>query len=463
MSFTSLLFYGWLALAVLVFYVLPGRFRVPFILFVSCLFYAVLSPRYLLLMAGLTILVFSLGLALKRASSESARKALLLGGLVPALGSLVTFKIGGSAAHWLLPLGLSYYTFKLISYLVEAYWDESGIVASFVEFASYIAFGPQMMSGPIQRPYDYFPQLSGVKKGKADFTQIDAGMRLILGGLLLKMLIGDRLGDFIDLVDQHPGTYTRPVVLVSTLSYGIQLYADFAGYTNIALGIGKLFGIDGPPNFAGPFAAPNIQLFWRRWHMSLTTWLTDYVFTPLRMSTRRLGNAGLVVSIVTTFVLVGVWHGFAWTFFIFGLVHGIFMTVSALTMKTRDRFFSTFSPKMRLLRAALGIIVTYLLVSFSQIWFWAASLDAAVLRLRQLAGFAPSGSFSFADINSEIMVPVFFCIPLAFYLGAGAPGFQRWWAPVDRFIPNWALYGAGMLMLSLMTTESGSKFIYGQF
>ena len=422
MSFVSFFFYFYLAAAVLLFYLLPGRWRVPYLLLISCVFYASISPKYLALMLALTALIFRIGIRLRSTSSGSSRKALLLAGLLPALGSLVLFKAGSGFARWLIPIGISYYTFKLMSYLVEVYWDESQAVGSLVDFGSYITFGPQMVSGPIQRPFDYFPQLARVKEGKADFERINSGMQLILGGLLLKLLIGDKLGAFIDLIDKNPTGYTRAVVWTSTLCYSIQLYADFAGYTNIALGLGKLFGIDGPPNFNGPFSAANIQDFWRRWHMSLTTWLTDYVFMPLRMSTRRLQTGGLVMSLVITFVLIGVWHGLAWTFLIFGLVHGVFMTVSALTLTYRDRFFAGYPAAIRQMRVVWGIAATYLLVTFSQIWFWAVSPHAALLRIEQLAGLAPSGALAFADIQSVIVIPLWFCIPLAFYLGAGSPG-----------------------------------------
>jgi D-alanyl-lipoteichoic acid acyltransferase DltB (MBOAT superfamily) len=463
MSFTTIIFYCWLAVAVVLFYLIPAKFRVSFILVISCVFYLTISPRYLVLMLVLTFIVFQTGRGLRQAQSETSRTLLLIAGIFPVLGSLIVFKFGGSLSQWLLPIGISYYSFKLISYVVEVYWEPSNAVGSIVEFASYVTFGPQMISGPIQRPCDYFSQLKRQREGGTDYARIEDGMRLILGGLLLKMLIGDRLADFVGLVDKNPAAYTRPVVLLSTLCYAIQLYADFAGYTNIALGIGKLFGIDGPANFNAPFAAANIQNFWRRWHMSLTTWLTDYVFMPMRMSTRTLGAAGLAASIVTTFVLVGVWHGFYWTFLVFGLLHGIFMTVSALTLHMRDRFFKGTPESVRRTRAALGIVSTYLLVTFSQIWFWAPSVGAAIFRIKQLAGVVPSGLLSLTDIKADISLPLFACIPIAFYLGAGSPGFRRWWAPVGGFIPNWALYGAGMLALSLMTTESGSKFIYGQF
>lgn len=463
MLFTSLPFYLWLAAAVGSFYLLPGSRRVPYLLLLSCIFYAFLSPRYLSLMAALTLLVFALGLRLKHTTAGTRRKWLLMAGVVPALGSLTTFKAGSGIAHWLMPVGISYYTFKLISYLLEVYWDESQAIESLVDFSSYIAFGAQMISGPIQRPFDYFPQLERVKAGRADFERIDSGMQLIVGGLLLKTIIGDKLGAFIALVDKDPTSYTGPVVWASTLSYILQLYADFAGYTNIALGIGKLFGIEGPPNFNGPFSAPNIQAFWRRWHMSLTTWLTDYVFMPLRMSTRRLGSAGLVGSILITFLLIGVWHGFAWTFVVFGLVHAVFMTVSALTLNARDRFFSDLSGKVRAIRTGFGILITFLLVTFSQVWFWAASPHAAIVRLQQLTGIIPSGQLGFDDIIASITMPLYVCLPLAFYLGAGSPGFRRFWSPAARWVPEWAANGFGLLILSLFTTDAGSRFIYGQF
>jgi D-alanyl-lipoteichoic acid acyltransferase DltB (MBOAT superfamily) len=189
---------------------------------------------------------------------------LLLLGLLPVLGALVLFKLLGITNNILIPLGLSYYSFKLISYFVETYWDERQVERSWLRFAAFSTFGAQMVSGPIQRPYQFLPQLDEKRFTATDFSFIESGFRLILGGLLLKLAIGDHLGGFVGLIDQNPEKYSWHVVAVSTLCYMPYLFADFAGYTNIAIGIGRLFGIDSPPNFASPFAASNMQDFWRR-------------------------------------------------------------------------------------------------------------------------------------------------------------------------------------------------------
>jgi alginate O-acetyltransferase complex protein AlgI len=148
---------------------------------------------------------------------------------------------------------------------------------------------------------------------------------------------------------------------------------------------------------------------------------------------------------------------------VFGLIHGIYLTTAALTKKQRDEFFASATPTMRSLRAAGGVVITYLLMSFSQIWFQARSIEAASARVMQLAGSLPSGVLTLAGIRSDVVVPLYFCIPIAFYVGAGAPGFADLWRPVERRVPGWAIYGAALLLLSALTTGAGSKFIYGQF
>ena len=223
---------------------------------------------------------------------------------------IVAFKAAGAWRGFLLPLGVSYYSFKLISYLIEVYWDDDAVERDPVIFFLFPAFFPQIVSGPIQRPEPFFAQMREVTGRTLNVGQIEAGFRFILGGLMMKLLVGDRLLAFIDAVDQSHADYRYSVVVTTVACYILQLYADFSGYTNIALGVGKLFGVEGPPNFNAPFAAVNIQEFWRRWHMSLTLWLTDYLFTPLSMSLRDYGQAGLIGAICLNMVIIGLWHGF---------------------------------------------------------------------------------------------------------------------------------------------------------
>jgi D-alanyl-lipoteichoic acid acyltransferase DltB (MBOAT superfamily) len=462
MSFTSLYFYLCLFPAVVIFYACPARWRVPYLLGASCAFYLTHSIAYFLLLAVATALVFGVGLRLSSAKTDQQRMRLLLLGLVPVLGVLVLFKLLGITNNVLIPIGLSYYSFKLISYLVEIYWDEGQVERSWLRFAAFSTFGAQMVSGPIQRPYQFLPQLDTRRFTAADFACIESGFRLILGGLLLKLAIGDHLGAFIGLIDQNPEKYSWPVVAVSTLCYMPYLFADFAGYTNIAIGIGRLFGIDSPPNFAAPFAASNMQDFWRRWHMSLTSWLVDYVFTPLRIRLRHWGRSGLLMSLMTNMILIGIWHGFTWTFLIFGVFHGIVMVISVLTLKPKEGLLKD-RPALRRIDHVIGIATTFLIMTFSQIFFQAASLEAALHHLRLVLALQHSGSLGFADIPADILAPVALCAIVSGYVGFGMPGTAALAAKWSRIVPNWLSYGLALFLLSACMNEAGSHFIYGQF
>jgi D-alanyl-lipoteichoic acid acyltransferase DltB (MBOAT superfamily) len=418
----------------------------------------------LLLLVGATVVAYLSGIRLADARSEAKRTVVVSIAIALLLGQLVAFKAAGALRGVFIPLGLSYYTFKLISYVLDTYWDPTCVQRRFVDLAAYTSFGAQLVSGPIQRPASFFEQLGAVRGSKQALSNPDfeRAFRLILHGLLLKLLIGDRLGSFTNLVTEHPAAYSRSVLAVTAVTYLPQLYADFAGYTNIALGIGLLFGIDGPPNFDRPFAAPNLQEYWRRWHMSLTTWLNDYVFTVLRMRTRTWGKAGLVASVLTNMILIGVWHGFSWCYLAFGVIHGVFLSVSVLTLKARTKFFDRWrwlSP----IRTLVGIVVVQLLVALGQIFFQASSIALALDFLRILVGFGAAGTLDFAAIRTDVVDPLLPCLLIAVYSGLGAPGTKRLQEVIDRWVPNWLRYGVCLFALAALTLEEGGKFIYGQF
>ena len=297
MSFTSPLFYVALVPVTAVFYLLPGRWRAIYLLALSYAFYALSSRIYLVLLVVASAAVYALGLAIAKKRQRTGEAGLHGGRRRRGHRRHRGFKAAGAWRGLLLPLGVSYYSFKLISYLIEVYWDDEAVERDPVVFFLFPAFFPQIVSGPIQRPEPFFAQMREVMGRTLDPDQVETGFRLILGGLMMKTLVGDRLAAFIELDRQIPRRlFSYSIMLTTVACYTLQLYADFAGYTNIALGIGKLFGVEGPPNFHAPFAAVNIQEIWRRWHMSLTTWVTDYLFTPLSMSLRDLGQAGLVCA-----------------------------------------------------------------------------------------------------------------------------------------------------------------------
>lgn len=473
MSFTSPLFCVALVPAVTVFYLLPGRWRAIYLLALSYIFYALSSRIYLVLLIVASATVYALGIAIAKSSSERAKQAYMAAGVAAIVAVIVAFKGAGAWRGLLLPLGVSYYSFKLISYLIEVYWDDEAVERDPVVFFLFPAFFPQIVSGPIQRPEPFFTQMRDIMGRTIDADQVEAGFRFILGGLMLKMLIGDRLAGFIDIVDKSHADYSYWVMLTAVACYTLQLFADFAGYTNIALGIGKLFGVEGPPNFIAPFAAVNIQEMWRRWHMSLTLWLTDYLFTPLSMSLRDYGQGGLIGAICLNMIIIGLWHGFTLNYLIFGILHAIFLSVTVLILGERVRrkraarkAQAKQSPNWgppALLSSVLGAALTLALMSFSQIFFHSETFGEAVSILAQVVGVAPSGPIGWSDMPACLSVPAWICMAIALYVGAGTPGLRRLAGSLNRATPNWLQYGVCLFLLSVLSTEGSGRFIYGQF
>ena len=255
MSFTSPLFYVALVPVVAAFYCLPGRVRAIYLLGLSYAFYALSSRIYLVLLIVASAAVYATGLAIAKSGSERVKTLFVAAGITAIVAVIVAFKAAGAWRGLLLPLGVSYYSFKLISYLIEVYWDHRAVERDPIVFLLFPAFFPQIVSGPIQRPEPFLTQMREVMGRALDPGQLETGFRLILGGLMMKLLVGDRLAPFISLIDKSHADYSYSVMVTTVACYLLQLYADFAGYTNIALGVGKLFGLDGPPNFHAPFAA----------------------------------------------------------------------------------------------------------------------------------------------------------------------------------------------------------------
>jgi len=467
LNFTSPLFFVALALVACGLYILPGRWRAAYLLVLSYGFYAMVSVRFLALMVAGSLLAYGIGIGIANARSDSARVRLMLLGVGGLLGGIVVFKIGGAWHGWLLPLGLSYYSFKLISYVIEVYWDEDSVERDLTLFLSYPAFFPQIISGPIQRSEPYFQQVRALAARRLDSAQIEEGFRLIVTGLMLKLLVGDRLATLIAGVDAAPDSFGRIDLVVTIAGYTLQLYADFAGYTNIALGIGKMLGIDGPPNFNAPFLATNIQEMWRRWHMSLTTWLTDYLFIPLTMTMRRYGLAGLLLCITINMALIGVWHGFTLNYLIFGLMHAVYFSLTMLYLRyispPRGKKAPPEPRLRRIARTAFGMVLTFALMSSTQIFFHSARFDQAIGILRQVFGLIPSGARSIGDIGPGAAETFVICALITVWAGCGAPGARRLSDRIAPVAPRWLQYGVGLFLLATLTPDSAGSFVYGQF
>jgi alginate O-acetyltransferase complex protein AlgI len=451
----------------------PSRSRLGVLLALCFVYYGLAAGgEATALLVGAILITFGAGRAASASRSPGRRRALLLAGVASLLAFLALFKYGAvlsSALRWAAPLGVSYFAFKLLSYLLDLYWDERPAERNPAALALYAVFTPQIVSGPIQRAGDFLGQLrSGVER-----PPVAAGLRLILFGLFKKLVVADRLALLVDPVYRAPLEATPTAVLFAVYAFAFQLYADFSGLTDIAIGLGRLVGIEAPPNFDAPFLAPNIEEFWRRWHMSLTFWLSDYLFTPLRMSLRAFGAPGLAVAIVINMTAIGVWHGARWTYLFFGVSMGILLAVSALTGRLR-RGWERRSPLYSRVAAFAGPVLTFHLMVLGWILFRAPDLRTAgeVLTLLPagLAGLASSPSAAVASaLVSVHLEGTHLALTLFALLAMQLMHLLRHSVARGRFdvvVPapvRFALYQAALIAVVANGSLEPGLFLYAQF
>jgi D-alanyl-lipoteichoic acid acyltransferase DltB (MBOAT superfamily) len=282
-------------------------------------------------------------------------------------------------------------------------------------------------------------------------------------------VIADRLAPLVANVHASPSGFSSLELLVGAYSYSIQLYADFSGITDIAIGIGQLFGVKGPENFDLPYFSANIQAFWRRWHMSLTNWLKDYLFMPLATSLRNLGKVGLCLAIFINMVAIGLWHGLTWTYLAFGIINGGFMIVSVLTFKARNTYFKD-RPGLARIRVLAGPLLTFHLIVFTQIFFRANSIQSALQYVTGLVpGFHPAtispGRFDLSLLEMSwhnlILCAIGFMVMEAVNWAVQRRFWIDWFFSTPRFV-RWGLYYAVITML-LFLFKGDLTFIYAQF
>jgi D-alanyl-lipoteichoic acid acyltransferase DltB (MBOAT superfamily) len=480
MPFISLEFALFLALGALAFHLARGVWRRLVLLLLSYAFYLTWNPRAALLLLAITLAVYVAAGALQKLSSARGKLVLLLLTVAVLLSILVFFKCAGLfARHYLTgaagnaladilaPIGLSYYLFKLMGYLLDVYWEKIPVQRNFLSLALYPSFFPQILSGPIQRAGDFFSQLSQLDSQLPDNVVI--GLRRILFGLFKKVVVADHLSAMVDAVHANPAGFSPLELLFGAYCFAFQIYADFSGVTDIAIGIGLLFGIKGPENFNLPFWARNIQEFWRRWHMSLTSWLTDYLFMPLRFSLRRFGEAGLCAAIFVTMFAVGIWHGPRLTYAAFGALNGLYMVVSALTLKKRNAWFQK-RPMLARLRVVAGPLLTFHLMVFALILFRAGTLHAACLYITHLIPGLQSAGISPLRFDRALLHTRQIALLLA-ALGFAAMEVMNWasrqsvwtarFASVPPFV-RWTAYYIVIVIIACSAQETRT-FIYAQF
>ena len=412
MNFTSLEFLVFLPVVTGLHWAIPHRLRWALLLAASWLFYFWWNFWTGFLLVGATLVSWLCGRGIARARSRVAGRAWLGLAAAVSLGCLAVFKYAGFfasvagadlALRIILPVGISFYTFQTLSYVIDVYRGTAEAEGHFGYYALFVSFFPQLVAGPIERPEHLLPQLRAPRRFRLE--DLSAGGWLLLAGYFKKLVIADRLAPFVDRVYGAPGEALGPEIVLATLLFGVQIYCDFSGYSDIARGAAKLLGVELTENFRRPYAASSVREFWRRWHISLTRWFTDYVYIPLGGSRRGLPRQ--VCNILAVFLLSGLWHGAGWTFVVWGLVHGVYQAGSVLLARRR---------KGPAREGAWAHVRTVLLVMFPWLFFRAASVgEALTLVSRLLVGWG--GAVPALGSALDMALPLV-CVPLVDRLAA---------------------------------------------
>lgn len=384
MSFISLEFVLLLLLCFTLYHLVREKGRKRILLAASGVFIGYFNLVFLV--TALVVSLFTYGAArrIERACEKGRGSRLIYWS---SISCLVLCWIGFRYAHqWtgnsgiVFPLGMSFYTFQAIGYLTEVYWEEEKAERSLMDFLLYMLLFMKFLSGPIERSADLLPQVR--RLSPASYSMMTYGLKLIVVGLVKKLVLADHIAPYIDGVFDSMHTASGVQLLMACLLYPIELYADFSGYTDMAIGTGMLFGLKLSPNFAHPFAAQTTAEFWRRWHISLSSWVRDYLFLPLSSFTRRWGQGGVAASLMVTFIALGIWHGAGWTFTVYGFIQGLVIVWELRTEKIRNKVRKQIGER---LFATLSVVRTYLIFAVSLVFFKAQSVSDAFYFLRNIS------------------------------------------------------------------------------
>lgn len=482
MLFNSFRFLIFFPLVVCFYFVIPHKYRWILLLVASYYFYMCWKAEYLLLIVCSTLIDYFAGLRMGRVAEKEKRRIYLILSLVANLGLLFTFKYFNFVneslrqvfQHFnvlynvpslkvLLPVGISFYTFQTLSYTIDVYRGDREPERHLGIFALYVSFFPQLVAGPIERSTRLLPQF--FEKVAFDYRRVKDGLILMAWGFFKKVVIADWVAIFVNQVYNHPEMYPGLPGIVATYFFAFQIYCDFSGYSDIAIGAAQVMGYRLMLNFRRPYFSKSISEFWKRWHISLSSWFRDYLYIPL--GGNRVKKARMYLNIFVVFLVSGFWHGANWTFIVWGGLHGAFLLISRWTAEWRHRLHRFVGlTKYPDLHRLLKVLVTFHLVWFSWIFFRANSISDAFLIIRNLfTAFDPATLLTVSGFTFQH----FILSVLSIVILLGAELFQRnhdirGWLSQRPVMLRWAFYyGLIMFILLFGAYDNANEFIYFQF
>ena len=468
----------------------PLRLRWVILLLASCYFYLAFVPVYILILFALILIDYSTAIGIERSTGRK-RTALMVISVCSTCSMLFTFKYFNffnanvtelaRAIHWnysvkslslILPIGLSFHTFQSLSYVFEVYKGKQKAERHLGIYALYVMFFPQLVAGPIERPQQLLPQF--YKHHRFHYERVTDGLKLIGWGLFKKVVIADRLAVCVNTIYNNPTSYTGLPLILATIFFTFQIYCDFSGYTDIAIGSARVMGFHLMQNFDSPYNAASVREFWQRWHISLSTWFRDYLYFPLGGNRVRMWR--FCFNIMVVFIVSGLWHGANWTFLLWGALNGCYLLFSVWSKETREavarRLGLAGAPRVH---HAVKVGITFSLIAFAWILFRANSLHDAAYIAWHLFDFSGTKALIHTMGINRGTVSVL-GLNKAWLLISGALILLLVWVDVFQqkygflrtieswpFARRWALYYSFILIIMFLGRFERSPFIYFQF
>jgi len=478
MLFNSIEFVIFFLIVTTFYFALQHRYRWFLLLTSSCYFYMSFVPIYILILGFTIIIDYWAGIFLEKTTGKN-RKFFLIASLVANIGVLSVFKyynffnenltallhdIGLKnpvpALSILLPIGLSFHTFQAMSYTIEVYRGNQKAERNFGIYALYVMFYPQLVAGPIERPQNLLHQF--YENHKFDYERVVNGLKLILWGFFKKLVIADRLALYVGAVYNNPTHHTGLSFIMATIFFAFQIYCDFSGYSDIAIGAAKVMGFKLMTNFNRPYLARNISEFWQRWHISLSTWFKDYLYIPL--GGNRVSVPRWYFNLFFVFLISGLWHGANWTFIIWGALNGFYLVFAIVSRGIRNRIAQLVGlNKLPRINRTIEVATTFMLVCFAWIFFRANSLADSFLIIKNIFNLKGPLFFDSADPSSFVFSVFGICMLLMIELK------QEYYKGKFSLFnnPHWLIrnlsYAVLIILILLIGVFDGGQFIYFQF
>lgn len=478
MNFISINFVIFFFIVLILFYSTPDRYKKHTLLIMSWFFYGYLNPMFLFLLAVVTFSTFLFANKVEKVKNEIKKKYMLYVAILSVFAPLFLLKyydpicnllgfisqsiglnIQPSNINILLPIGISFYSLMAIGYIIDVYNEKISAENKFTNVALFVSFFPIIISGPIERAERIIPQIKKLKK--LNIENIENGLKKILWGVFLKVVVADRVGLYVDVIYGNLELHNGITLLFTMLIYPFQMYADLAGYSLISIGVARTLGIDVMSNFKRPFFATTMSAFWRRWHISLISWLTDYIFIPLNFSFRNYKTWGIVIALFITFIISGLWHEAKLTFIIWGAIQGFVLSIEVISNIKRQSIEKRYNLNRKKWYIFFGIVVTYFIFALSLVFSRSDDINQATYLIKEVLN--PFGKL-FIGTPSTFIYMIFGILIVLFKDYLDEFGKNKFVLYIkNRMFLNQLLYSFIMIIILLFGVFDGGQFIYFQF